>query len=226
MCAFGSAANATVISVNMDRWSNDDPDFFLYDQNVPQLGSAETAGLVVVSNWNAYDPGAQSFQGTTPVYDSGGAVGGGFTVTGTGGSDSWNTGGTNNQKMFGDFAGNGTKTISNIPYANYSLIVYSKLYSEATQSFDIDGGTAQTITNTLNGSTEAPQEFDAAPPNGSNGIFVDGLQYTTFTGLTASSITLNHDSLAGFQIVQVPEPTSMSLLALGGLALLRRRRRS
>ena len=207
------SAQADVISVNMDRWDVTE----LFDMNVDQMASTETAGLGGEDNWNAYDPAAGSWQGGTPVDNSGAAVGGGFTVTGSGGSDSWNTGGSNNRKMFGDFAGSASKTISGIPYANYSIIVYSKLYHNATQSFDIDGGTAQTVANnfpTAPGNPwEAPQDFDSAPPPWSNGVFSNGVHYTTFTGLTASSTTLNHDAMAGFQIVSTgPTPTPGTLM--------------
>lgn len=57
--------------------------------------------------------------------------------------------------------------------------------------------------------------------------------YVVFTGITGTSFTLNAGGTAGtalrapingFQIIQVPEPTSALLVALGSLALLRRRR--
>ena len=205
MFAGVATAAAGVISLNMDKYVP------FFDANVDQMASTETAGLGGEDNWNAYDADNGSFQGATVVDDSGAAVGGGFTVTGSGGGGSWNTGGTSNQKMFGDFANGGrSKTISNIPYANYSIIVYSKLYNDATQSFDIDGGTAQTVRNYFPGKIpneyENPQSFDL--PTWSNGVFADGVHYTTFTGLTASSVTLNHGALAGFQIVSSGPPAT------------------
>ncbi|MBT3200403.1 MAG: PEP-CTERM sorting domain-containing protein [Phycisphaerales bacterium] len=36
----------------------------------------------------------------------------------------------------------------------------------------------------------------------------------------------NNIMIPGFQVVEVPEPATMGLLALGGLAMLRRRRRA
>lgn len=55
--------------------------------------------------------------------------------------------------------------------------------------------------------------------------------YLLYTGLTAEDITIraNKDggrsSIAGFQIVTVPEPSSTALLGLGTLALILRRKR-
>ena len=54
--------------------------------------------------------------------------------------------------------------------------------------------------------------------------------YVVFRGLTASDVTIDDTMdtyyvyMNGFQVVEVPEPLTMSLLALGGLALVRRRR--
>ncbi|MFC4994196.1 PEP-CTERM sorting domain-containing protein [Rubritalea tangerina] len=55
--------------------------------------------------------------------------------------------------------------------------------------------------------------------------------YLVYSGLTASDVTIRankqggRSSIAGFQIVTVPEPSSMSLLALGAISLVLKRRR-
>jgi hypothetical protein len=55
--------------------------------------------------------------------------------------------------------------------------------------------------------------------------------YIVYRGLTGSTFRaqvwgdgFNHIGLAGFQVMQVPEPTSLALLGLGGLLAMRRRR--
>jgi len=201
-CAMVRSAHADAISINMDR----------YGANVAAMEPAEIAGLEAVANWNAFDPVDGFSAGpVTPVDDSGGAVGGGFDVVRTsgGGRNSWNTGGTNNRKMFGDFSNPGVLTISNIPYAKYDLIVYSKLWNTADQFFDI-GGAEQIIANDVAGmGNENPQSFDN--PSWSNGVFADGVHYTKFAELTSGSLVLTHDSMSSFQIVKVPLPTLTSI---------------
>jgi len=210
----GSQAFCGVISVNMDSWS--EAEGFDHQDNPMLL--TEVAGLVPAPNWNAY--GAGSFHGVTPVDDSGAVTT--LAITGTGGNNSWNTGGTGTKHMFADFCSDNGATldISGVPYANYDLIVYSKSWEARDMNFSVNGGDVQTI----NSGGESPGSF------GDDGELVEGVHYTTFSGLSGA-ITLTHDHLSGIQIVEaaaVPEPTTAVLLGLAsvlGLSIFTRRRR-
>lgn len=207
-------ADLATISVNIEKLNT----------STAAMPFTEIAGLVPVGNWNNYDPAAGVFL-AVPVDDSGNALGN-FSVTGSGDCDSWNTLGSGNKLMFGDMTmGNWDLVITNIPYASYDIIVYSKVYSTNPQNFSIDGGVAQTITNFVAGwpQYEGPIQFEEAA--WSNGVLADGVHYTTFAGLSGGSHTLTHGTLNGFQIVEVPEPATMAMLAIGGVGILIRRRR-
>lgn len=87
--------------------------------------------------------------------------------------------------------------ISSLGYSSYDFLAYGS-----------SGGTVNGVAETA--------------------VVTDGdYSYAIWTGLTADnlSIVLNQADTAGLQIYAVPEPATMSLLVLGGVALLRRRNR-
>ena len=206
-------ASGTIISVNMDVWNAGEG----FNAGNDPMGAGEVAGLVPAGNWNAYDPSGGGFHGAAPVDDSGATVAG-FSVTTVSGSSnhSWNTGGLRNKNMFGDFGNPGELQITGVPYSGYDLIVYSKLWDTSPQNFSVDGGaTVQTIINSVNGAPENPQSFDV--PTSSNGVFVDGVHYTRFTGLSGDT-TLTHAHMSSFQIVEaaaIPKSYTVALFQQG-----------
>ena len=107
----------------------------------------------------------------------------------------------------------------------YDLVFYSTFDNFATE-FTIDG-----VTKSCEGSpTSATYQEN----------FVDGETYVLFEGVstdglggidvivgnsyTHATTGTNFTFFSGMQIVEVPEPATMSLLALGGIAMLRRRK--
>lgn len=186
---------------------------------------ANAAGVVHVGNWNDYI----GTSGVMALMDNSGAattaafefLGGGIAwmtgaATGDPGNDAMLSGHnyTASAPLSGAFTG--------IPYAQYDLYVYynSGAVTNA-QTFSIQG-TALTLSGFENPGA------DTALVDSQNGT-VDG-NYVLFQGLTASDVTVDalpdtvYTYMSGFQVVEVPEPLTMSLLALGGLALIRRRR--
>lgn len=197
------------ISVNFD-WSTG---------STPALAPTVVAGVVPAANWNnLVSPGGPFSYGITYLDDSGANTT--LTVGASGGNaDSWNTIGTPDEIIFGDksnMGAGGTLSLANVPYALYDLYIYSSFWTNEVVNFDI-GGNVQTLTNTF-----TPQFTEG--PN-----FVQNDTYVKFTGLSGN-VTVNMTAtagevhLGGFQIVQVPEPSILGLLALAPALAMRRRR--
>lgn len=141
--------------------------------------------------------------------------------------------------------------LTNIPYSQYDIYVYISSDTAGRTGFVTDGtvtvngnGDATQSTFTPNGATT--YDFSTIGPgeiSGANALFAQttdtlGLypaaDYAEFTGLSGPSQTVTVQMLvndgwagiAGFQVVQVPEPLSLgSMLTLGALLSIRRRTR-
>ena len=121
-------------------------------------------------------------------------------------------------------------TFTNVPdsFAGYDLYLYS----------DNGGGYATTFTITVGTAATATATSGPAPGAGINpGVFVLNDNYVVLTGLhptlgvlsgTFADVRVGDGGgfgiLNGFQLVELPEPASLSLLGLGSLLMLRRRR--
>ncbi len=196
-----------------------------------------------------------TFNGSIPagsVIDDSGAILPGTSVSWNFMGVAGNPGGSgsNDQRMFDPewdpFSGSPDLTISvsNIPFAEYQVITYhhSAIYTAQDRGGDV----------TANGVTKALRMFqlDADNPNGTfgyveadfDGTFDTGTPtnvprgtYVHFDETLSGDLTLTVDAkygarlrFSGFQIVQVPEPTTLltwSLLATLGIAFGWRRRK-
>jgi hypothetical protein len=185
---------------------------------------------------------------------NGGVAANGLNLTFSGGAgyDAWNWTSTSldgDQKMFNGFvtaANNNSHTLeialANIPYSSYSVYLYG-------QTDSAQGGSVQDFIGTGTSNTAGAIYYigptAANPYNyGNNHVATSYVQatgttlgtqtnssnYVVFTGLTTPSQLLDVVSTAGtfaisgVEIVSVPEPASLALLALGGMLLLPRRR--
>jgi len=208
------------------------------------MGSADLAGApgVRVGNWNNFSAFNQDLgDDENVVYDDGSIVTGGFLMAFTVGSGSFSdrsSGHANDVKMYDgvvDTFASSTVALSNIPFDQYDIYFYMR-----------DDGTARAGGFTIGGTTYYVRGGLGNPDNSGNGYVlstdtaitagtdssIDQGNYVRFTGLTGSSqlITLlaapGSDSVTrnkwgGFQIVQVPEPSTLvMLLGLAGISLL------
>jgi hypothetical protein len=200
-----------------------------YDNGLDVSG---TAGVVPAINWNENT-------GSTDLLDNSGASTG-TTLSLAGGFGAWGIGGatqdpdgTYNSAIFSGYYNcfSSTLSLGSIPFSTYDIYVYF--------SSDADGrtGTISDGTTTFSFATDARAKVDAHGnfafvQTTDTGLSHPSADYAIFSGLSGTSKTLTIASspnsgmgIAGFQIVAVPEPSTMALAGLGGLGLLAWRRR-
>lgn len=187
-----------------------------------------TAGVVTQGNWNN---ALGSNGGPFALVDSDGNATG-ATATWSGVPNSWTVSGDaaadgNAQLMNGYVDTNTTSTttlqVMDVPYHLYDVIVY----------FDGDG-TGRSGNYTVNGMTVLGADNANWPVGAGGGVFDDATNdnvgnFIRFSGLSgglnATAMAANfRGPVNGIQIINIPEPATVALLGMVGIAAIRRRR--
>ncbi|MCE5186348.1 MAG: PEP-CTERM sorting domain-containing protein [Planctomycetaceae bacterium] len=231
--------NAGIISVDFDNTS-------------AAPGLMETTDLagapsVRVGNWNPWfkSDGTMGDAGQTIIDDSGAAIAE-FTASASLGWASRNNNNVNDTAMFSDIVDVQTSTrlinVSGVPYARYDVYVY--MYDDG---FDRAGqftlgsetfymrGFAPTGEGTGNPAADGSGYVLSTDTTIGLGTDIDQANYVKFSNVSGTTFQMawtavnagdatQRAKVAGFQIVEVPEPTAMILLGLGSLSVLRRKK--
>ncbi len=199
------------------------------------VDSAGPAGVVAqTGNWNNLDTSSRTSFTFPAVVDDTGAtakLGGnnttiGFTSGFTFNSSAGTTFGTAEDKQLytggiGSTGANVTVTLANVPYAAYDVYIYSRLFAAGTIADSASGASAS-------GNSFASSAYAAYPAgtgNTASGNYALFHETASGTTITLSTGGASSEQVFGVQIVQTPEPASLSALGLGSIGLLARRRR-
>ncbi|NLX06469.1 MAG: PEP-CTERM sorting domain-containing protein [Phycisphaerae bacterium] len=226
--ALGASAHADgVISMNIVTVSEN----FLSPELVP--GNSFTAGVVPAAKWNDSTTPSGAWMG---MHDDAGTWNGAeFTMYYTTnytpqspwpGYSAAMANEADNKLLSGHvYNQSGTDTLAQfryIPYAAYDVYIYynSAAVTNNYQTFAIDGTSFSAVGSELTmGADSAFVLSDGT--NDANYVKFSNVNLAEFT-LRASSTGSSYSYFNGFQIVEVPEPMTIGLLAFGGLLLRRR----
>jgi hypothetical protein len=234
-------ASAQIISVNFDN---------NLDFNAPLMESTDLAGApgVRVGNWNAWvkNDTAVGDAGQT-IVDSSGATVAGFTASGNFAWASRDNDTVNDTAMFSDIVDVQTSTrlvdVSGVPYSAYDVYVYmhdddfdrAGQFTLGSETFYMRGfGPGEHAGDPLSNGTGYVISTDTTLGLGTD---IDQGNYVKFSNVTGSAFqmawtavnagdSIQRAKVAGFQVVQVPEPTALALAGVGIAGLLISRRRA
>ena len=228
-----TGAQAQVISWNLDN-------------NGTIGGASQYAGVVSANNWNNSWPSNP----TTDLMDNSGAATTldlAYASFGTwriqGSAPGQDADGSYNRNLLNGYLNSGPAawgpwitnsyvSLSQIPFAQYDVYVYFSSDAAARNGIATDGTTSFSFST-----------LGSASVSGANALLVQttdtgnmnpGANYAVFSGLTGASqtFTVNPTSgndqwlgIAGFQVVAVPEPSTLALGAIG-LTIIGASRRS
>ena len=205
------------------------------------LASADVAGFVPTINWNNATGSAgalgalQDNTGAATSASMSFAGNGIYTVNGGGPTS---TSGGDEIMMSGFVYGTTTVSVTGIPYSGYNLLVYYLNDADrGDQTIALSGGPTYHA-NLLHGVQTGYVDNNSGTPmtytltTGTTSGTANNSDYVAFNGLTGNfSFTIaapGNGALMGFEIVSLPEPSSIVLAGLAAIGLagyaVRRRR--
>jgi len=157
-----------------------------------------------------------------------------YGAWGIGGASAPDGNGLYNNAIFAGYGNGGQDTLglSGISFSQYNIIVYfssdtdgrTGTVSDGATTYDFTTMTRNMVNNDANAIFTQTTDTIGANPSADYAVFSD------LTGASQTLTTINTGAaglgISGMQIVEVPEPGTMALAALGGASLLSWRRRS
>ena len=237
MLAIASMCNAGAISWNTDNYSTVGGDG---SGSHPELSSQAGAYLTGgwINDWPDYDytdlrdnSGIETTMDIAITNNSGGWIVWDWAHPGQDSNGSWN-----NEMLNGYLNGGGEEnsvsiTLSEIPYAAFDVYVYV-VSDDATRTGTVTDGTTTYSFGVLDSMINPEGDALLVQTTNISGSNPEA-NFAVFSGLTESSYTFStsfYDStgafsyggIAGFQVVEVPEPTSLIILGVGALFIHRK----
>lgn len=222
------AAAATSVPAQVISWN--------LDNNGTIGGANQYAGVVLANHWNNSWPSNP----TTDLIDNSGAAttldlayGSWGTWSIQGSHPGQDANGSYNKELLNGYLNAGPAgwnppitdsfvTLSQIPYAQYSIYVYFSS-DAADRPGHITDGTTTYYFNTLGAPSISGADALLVQTTETSNANHPGANYAVFSGLSGASQTLSVQmeqndlwgGIAGFQVVAVPEPSALALGAIG-----------
>jgi hypothetical protein len=238
--AFAGYSSAAVISVNFGKNGH------------AMSSSSQIAGVVPEDNWNSFTNQGSAISLTNAPLTDGDGNTNVATLSASGGGNPFNNQpafSDGDKRMMNGLANSGTYTVSGLSSdftdLGYDVYVYVAHDSRVGNVLQVNltpaGGSSITLwgeqANPAFIAVQSPTYIDATQATKDDAFASNGGYYIRFEGLTASEFSFSGQywtnpgsvtsaAYPGFQIVAVPEPASIALLATGGLCLLKRQRKS
>lgn len=233
LVAAASTVSAATVSWNYDRFGT--------------VSGSRVAGVVPVANWNNSWPGNPTTDliddtGTTTTVDIIYTSFNSWTVNTPQANPGVDADTTYNRELLNGYLNSGNAgwgppitdsevAVSQIPYGSYDIIVYFSA-DAAGREGDVTVGSTTYSFNSFGPSSVSGPNSILAQTTDTGGSYATAANYAVFSGLSGDSQTItvqmrDNDEwggIAGFQVVQVPEPSAVLLGGLSLLGLLRRRR--
>ncbi len=235
--SIASVSHAAVISWNNDTYSTVGGDGASSLPALSEVGGAYSAGGWT-NNWPDYDytdlrdnTGSETTMDLAISNNGGTWVAWDWNHPGQDADGSWN-----NEMLNGYLNGGGSEnsvsiTLSEVPYAVYDVYVYVVSDNNTRTGTVTDGITTYSfgvLDNMINSGGNAllvqTTDISGANPEANYAVFsgLSGDTQTFSTTFYNADGGFDYGGIAGFQVVEVPEPATLVIMGLGAMIIRRR----